>query len=73
MGAIMNLLAQVTHNWSLAEIGIALLVGLGIVAIIAIVIRNLNIPIPPWVWQILGVIILVVVAVLAIKFIAGVG
>lgn len=43
----------------------------GCIGIAVIVARVAGIPIPGWFWQILGIILLVVVGVLAIKFLAG--
>lgn len=59
-------------GWSFAECAIVLVVALAVIALVAIFVREAKVPIPPWVWQVIGVIILTVVIVLAIKFVASV-
>ncbi len=53
------------------EIGKYVLVGIFVLAILAIgyiVVQNMNIPIPQWFVNILGIIILAVIAGLGVKF-----
>ena len=43
--------------WTLGEILIAVVVIIALVAVVAIFVRVAGIPIPNWVWQILGVVV----------------
>lgn len=54
------------NNWG--QLAIAAVVILGIVAIVVIAVRAMAIPVPQWVWHVLGVLLIVVVCVFAIKF-----
>ncbi len=58
------------HNmtWSFEGILIAVIIVAGIVAIVVIALRAMNVTIPQWVIQILWIVAIVVVAVLAVKF-----
>jgi len=53
------------------DLAIWLVVLIGVAAIVFIVVKTSGVQIPPFVWQILGVVALIVLAVLAIRFIAS--
>ena len=55
--------------WGFGEIVIAIIVIISIVAIGFIVLRASGIPIPPWVWSIVWVVVLCFVAIFAIRLI----
>lgn len=50
-------------DWAILFILVAAVVAIAVVAV-----RTMGIPIPGWVWTILGIILVAVVAILAIKF-----
>jgi hypothetical protein len=58
-------------QWDLVHILIGVVIVVGIVAIVLIVCRACGIAIPPWVFQIFWICLLVFVAILGIKFIAS--
>lgn len=66
------LLGQVVQRgggaWTLGEILIAVVVVIALIAVVAIFVRVAGIPIPNWVWQILGVVVCAFLVILAIKF-----
>lgn len=66
------LFAQAGFTWSLASLLIAAIIICGLIAIAYIVIKAMGVPIPPWFWQVLGIILIVIVGVLAIKFLMSV-
>ena len=54
-------------------VGIAkwvIIVG-GLIAIVLIALKGMGVPLPPWVWQVLGVLLIVVVCILAVNFIGA--
>ncbi len=55
--------------WTLGEIAVAIIVVIAVVAIVVIFVRSSGIPIPNWVWQILGVVLCAIVAVVAIRIV----
>jgi hypothetical protein len=63
------LLAQVVAPaWTLGHLLVVLLVAAGVIAIAAIVFRQMGVTFPSWFVQILLIVALVVVGVVAIKF-----
>ena len=56
---------------SLSEIAIAVVFVLFLLGIVVIVAQQAKIPIAPWIWQIAGLVLLVVVSIVAIKFVAS--
>ncbi len=54
-------------DWSAGNIVIALIVIVLIVGILLIVLKNSGVALPPWVWQIIGLVALGVVAIVAVK------
>ncbi len=58
-------------GWSFVQIIIAIIVIAGAVAILFLVFRKLGITIPDFVVQIFWIVVLIVIAVVAIKFIAS--
>lgn len=67
---MLTLFAQL-HGWGMADIAILVILAVVIFGIVAIVVRQAEIPIPPWVWQILGLVLIAIVAILAIKFVVS--
>ncbi len=65
------ILAQQLASFDLIHWVLVAIVVCGIIGIALIAARQSGIEIPGWVWQILGIILVVVVAVVAIKFLAG--
>ncbi len=63
------LLAQGAGNWSLEKIILTCLIVGGAVAILFIALKAMGVAMPDWVWKILMVIAVVVVAAIAIRFI----
>lgn len=55
-------------QWTFGNIVIAVIVIAGIIGIALVACRVAGIVIPNWVWQILGIVAVVVIAVIAIKF-----
>ncbi len=67
----LSLLAQLPGGLSFIQLVIAIIIVVGVVAILFLVFRQLGIAIPGWVIQIFWIVVLVVVAILAVKFIAS--
>jgi hypothetical protein len=65
------LLAQGLAGLSIVQLALYAVLAIGVIAIVVIVVRNSGVAIPPWVYQIFWVVVLIIVAVLAIKFIAS--
>lgn len=61
------LLAAIS-TWGIGQWGIAIVVALGIIALVILAAKYLEIPIHPIFWKVLGVVVIVVVIVVAIKF-----
>jgi len=58
-------------SYSLAQIAIFVVVAVVLLGIVIIVTRVAGVHIPPWVWQIVGLCLIAVVAIVAIKFVAS--
>ena len=69
---MLPLLAQIVGGYSIASFAIWLIIVVAVLAILWIVIKQSGVPIPQWVWSILGILLLAVVGVVAIKFLMGV-
>ncbi len=67
----MSLLLFAITQWSMTDLAIFFVVLAIIIGIVVIVVRQAGIQIPQWVWQIAGLVILAVVAILAIRFVAS--
>lgn len=67
----LTMLAQVARVWNFADLAIAAIVVAGVIAVVVIVVNALHLPIPPWVWTLLGVVILIVCAILSVRIIAS--
>lgn len=65
------LFAQAARAWGVGELVIAFIVVVGILAVGWIAARAVGFPVPQWVWQVVGVVIVVVVCVLAVRFLMG--
>ena len=64
------LLAQAGFGgYSIGHIAIMVVVALAIIGIVIIAARVFGIPIPQWVWQILGIVVVACVAIVAIRFV----
>jgi hypothetical protein len=61
-----------TRSWGLAEFAIAVVVGAGIIALVVVAIRKLNITIPDWLIHVFWIVAVVIVIVVAIKLIASI-
>lgn len=57
--------------WGLVDWLICIIIVLAILAVGSIVLRQIGYTIPPWVWQILGILVAVIVGIAVIKFLAG--
>lgn len=66
------ILAQTLSGLSIAQWAIIILVAAGIIAIVAIVLRQLNVAVPAFIIQILWVLLAVIIGVLAIKFLLSI-
>jgi len=66
------LIAQALAGYSLAQLAIGFLIVIGVVGIVVVVARNSGVPIPPWVYQIGGIVILVVLGILGIKILMSI-
>lgn len=58
-------------SWDFGSIAIAAIVVLAIIAVVVIAVQAMKIPVPVWVWQIVGVCLIAAVAIIAIKFLIG--
>jgi len=67
----MTIIAQVGTSYTLIQWIVIVIVIAGIIGIALVVVRQAGISIPGWVVQILWIVLAVVVAVVAIKFLAG--
>jgi len=56
-------------GYSLGQIAIFIVIAFVLLGIVFIVAKQTGVPIPPWVWQIIGLVILAVVAIIAIRFV----
>jgi hypothetical protein len=56
----------------IASWAIWLIVALAVIGIAYVAAQAMGVPIPDWVWKIIGIIIVAVVAVVAIKFLVSV-
>ncbi len=65
-------LAQVVAGgWGIGQIAISIIIVLAVVGIVIIAARVFQIPIPQWVWQIVGIVIVACVSIVAIRFLLG--
>ncbi len=55
-------------GYSLAEIGIAVIIVVAIVAIVWVFVKASGLPIPPWVWHVLLILVAAVLCIAAIRF-----
>ncbi len=58
-------------GYSLIQLAIAIVVIIGVCAIVWVVVKYSGVPIPQWFMTILGILALVIVAIVAIKIIAS--
>jgi hypothetical protein len=65
------ILAQAGVAWSIGQLMIVIIVVAAVIGIAMIAVRASGIAIPSWVTQIVWIVIVVFVAVLAIKFLIG--
>ncbi len=56
------------NGYSVGQIAMMILVGAGIIAIVAIILRQLNVVVPAYIQNIFWVILAVVVGVIAVRF-----
>ncbi len=64
-------IADNIRAWSLSDVLVAVIVIVICVGITIIVVKACEIPIPPWVWKILGLCLLGVLAIFAIRFVTS--
>lgn len=69
------MLSALLLAWAMGgdPVGIAkwvIIVG-GLIAIVLIALRGMGVPMPQWVWQVLGVLLIVVVCILAVNFLGS--
>lgn len=66
---MLTLLAQAVGpaGWSIGQIAIAVILIAAIVAVVFIAVRAFGLPIPQWVWQVIGVLIVAFVCILAVR------
>jgi hypothetical protein len=55
-------------GWGLGQLAIAVILILAVAAIVAIAVRAMNVPVPAWVWQVLGVILVAAVCIVSVRF-----
>ncbi len=55
-------------NYSLADIGVAIIIIIAIVAMVGIFIKVSGVVVPPWVWHILLILVAAVLCIAAIRF-----
>lgn len=72
------LLAQVVEHragpfwgWSVADVAIAIVVVLAIIALVWVFVRESGVPIPGWFMRVLLIVVLAVIIVVAIKLVAS--
>ena len=58
-------------GYSLVQIAIFVVLLIVMIGIVMIVVKQAGIPIPQYVWSIIGLVILAIVAIVAIKFVAS--
>lgn len=58
-------------NWGFAEFAAAIVIVAGLIAVVAIALRKLGLTFPDWAWQIGVVVVVVLVALFAIRMIAN--
>lgn len=64
----MTLVAQIGASYSISQMAIGLIIIIGVLAIVWVIIKQSGVPIPQWIWTILGILLLVVVGIFAIRF-----
>jgi hypothetical protein len=68
----MFMLSQIVGRaWGFGEIAIAVIVALAVIGIVIVATRVMGVPIPQWVWQIIGIVVVACVAIVAIRFLLG--
>lgn len=69
---MISIFAQAVRGaWSFTEMAIAAIVVAGVVAVVVIVLNALKIPLPSWFWSLVGVVVLVVCAIFAVRLISS--
>jgi hypothetical protein len=67
----MCLAAQIVQAWGFGQIAIFVIVALAVIGIVIVAAKVMGVPIPQWVWQITGIVIVACVAIVAIRFLLG--
>ncbi len=57
--------------WGIVEIAIFIVLLLAIIGLVIIFVRVSGVPVPQWVWQVIGIVVAAVVVIAAIRFVAG--
>lgn len=68
---MLTLFAAGIASWSFAEMAIAIVVVLGLVAIVYAVTRTLGVSIPPYLIHVVWIVVVVAIAIIAIKMLAS--
>ena len=71
MSTMTSILAQIVAGYSIPQFMIILIVACAVIGIAMIAIRQTGIQIPPWVIQILWIVLVAIVAVVAIRFLVS--
>lgn len=69
LAALLGIFSGPVSAWSLADFLIAILMIAGAIAITFIILRVMQVQIPPWVIQIFWIVVAVCVGIFAIRFI----
>lgn len=64
-------IADGIRNWSIPDILVVVVIIAICIGIAVIVVKKSGVPIPDWFWQIVGLILLGVLAVFAIRFVSS--
>jgi hypothetical protein len=67
----MNALIFAVGAWSVGQMAIAAIIVAAVVGIVYVAFRQMGVAIPPWVIQVVWILIVAIVCILAIKFLVG--
>jgi hypothetical protein len=63
------LIAQILAGYSLGQLAISIVVLLAIAGLVAVAVRAFAVPIPPWLGQVLAIVVAAVVIIVAIRIV----
>lgn len=55
-------------GWGIGQIAIAVIIVLAVIGIVIVATKVMGVPIPQWVWQIIGIAVVACIAIVSIKF-----